>query len=169
MSWLLRPSLGRLRAQFWTTHGYFPAKDRIRRRRQWCRIIWLLVSVLVLVLGCVTFVLMRYTGLSRTEFVRRIIGPHPIPPLYPNFRKAESQLPQHAHKGPIYAGQKYLWVASHTERELSDLHMTMMCRSQLGRIWMGKLHAGHDYDGLHDLRDRKDVSAPTVLCCKRTL
>ncbi|GJE89657.1 O-fucosyltransferase family protein [Phanerochaete sordida] len=50
----------------------------------------------------------------RTELLAPIFGPHPLPPLYPEFRKAELALPQHHVKDPFANGQKYLWIASHT-------------------------------------------------------
>lgn len=49
----------------------------------------------------------------RTKVLASIFGPKPLPPLYPEFKKAELALPQHHVKDPFAAGQKYLWVASH--------------------------------------------------------
>ncbi|EKM61659.1 uncharacterized protein PHACADRAFT_83052 [Phanerochaete carnosa HHB-10118-sp] len=50
----------------------------------------------------------------RTRWLAVLFGPKPLPPLYPEFRKAELALPQHHVKDPFADGQKYLWVASHT-------------------------------------------------------
>ena len=71
----------------------------------------LLKSLLVL------SVLLVYIALNPwiwgTELVARLFGPDRLPPLYPEFRAAEWELPQHHVRDPFANGQKYLWISSH--------------------------------------------------------
>ena len=38
-----------------------------------------------------------------------------LPPLYPEFHRAELELPQHFGQRPFAEGRKYMWVADHTQ------------------------------------------------------
>ncbi|GJE89655.1 O-fucosyltransferase family protein [Phanerochaete sordida] len=76
----------------------------------------------------------------RTELLAPIVGPHPLPPLYPAFRQAELALPQHR-VDPFANGQKYLWIAGHTWRSgwgnfMQDMIMNAHITHRSGRAYV---------------------------------
>lgn len=89
----------------------------LRHRRVVVTLVSILVGGIVLVLYFVTF--------RATELPWQISKGDPpgealssvVIPLYPEYHRAELQLPQHANRRPFANGQKYLWVADHVQCE----------------------------------------------------
>lgn len=100
-------SVGSLLEQYFSVVGRTGYKARRR--------LILRTAAITTLSGCFIIFLIRYTEILQIELVRRIIGPHPLPPLYEEFREAELQLPQHVPNGRARPGQKYLWIASHAD------------------------------------------------------
>ncbi|GJE88479.1 O-fucosyltransferase family protein [Phanerochaete sordida] len=77
-------------------------------------------------------------GLERTRALWRSIrvpGFHyePLPPLYPEYHRAELALPQHDHPGRAFeGGKKHMWVADHMQLSgFGDYMQDMILNAQL--------------------------------------
>ncbi|EKM50148.1 uncharacterized protein PHACADRAFT_200992 [Phanerochaete carnosa HHB-10118-sp] len=115
------------------------------RWRVWrrCVIATLFVVVLVaaIALAALFVFVPKRSWIWRTRVLAVLFGPKPLPPLYPEFRKAELALPQHHVKDPFADGQKYLWVASHTSWSgwgnfMQDMVMTAHLTHRSGRTYV---------------------------------
>ncbi|PSR92064.1 hypothetical protein PHLCEN_2v4780 [Hermanssonia centrifuga] len=107
-----------------------------KRRRSLIVSLFALVGVISL-----TVYLAVHLEVGRRRFWLKIFGPADLPPLYPEFRQAELELPQHYAKDPFAGGQKYLWVASHTwwsgwGNFMQDMVMTAHLTYKSGRTYV---------------------------------
>ena len=121
-------------------YDLLPTSDRPLRRQQrysgsptryaprwrgWRRYVFKTFLVLSASIAVITL-LLRYSPYTpwilRTKSVALIFAPKPLPPLYEEFIEAEMAMPQHHVKDPFANGQKYFWVASHTQCEFCRDH-----------------------------------------------
>jgi hypothetical protein len=85
----------------------FLRASRFFKRRQ--------IIVVILTIVTSTFLLILYTSTTAQNNVSWIHPRDTLPPLYPEYHRAELQLPQHFDKHPFSNGKKYMWVADHTQ------------------------------------------------------
>lgn len=97
-------------------HSRKPSLGGVVRPWRRCSVTILVVLVVGVAstLTCVIY-LATHPLAWQSGILARLTGPKPLPPLYPEFREAELVLPQHRNPDPFANGQKYLWIASHTQ------------------------------------------------------
>lgn len=105
-----------------------PSQGGVVRPWRRCSVTVLVVLVVgvATILTCVIY-LSTHPLAWQSGILARLTGPKPLPPLYPEFREAELALPQHRNPDPFANGQKYLWIASHTQCTCSPCISRVLC------------------------------------------
>ena len=85
-------------------------KSRCRTR---VKVLLCCIPVVVVGTTLLVYALAFYPNTWRSRLISLVYTPDPRPPLYPEFREAESRLPQHNVTDPFANGQKYLFASSH--------------------------------------------------------
>lgn len=86
------------------------ARNWMRRRRR--VLVTLLVLLATTILSAVYYLVQHPETWRRRAVLELIHGPAALPPLYPEYARAEEMLPQHHIKNPFSEGRKYLWIDS---------------------------------------------------------
>lgn len=84
----------------------------------------------------IVYYLVHHPEFWRRKLVLQLRGFRNLPPLYPEFTRAEAQLPQHHTNDPFAGGRKYLWIASHPSCEYC-LCCTGATNDGRCRVWLG--------------------------------
>ena len=119
----------------------------LKRRRTIAAIFGALVVIILLLLTTA-----RYRN---GEVQLQLPFAEELPPLYPEYHRAELELPQHSDKNPFAGGRKYIWFASHVQgalrccRRVSARTDSMLLLS----CWVRELHAGYGLQRAASLRN----------------
>ncbi len=85
------------------------SRSWLRRRRLLATLLTLLVTT---ALSLVYYLVQHPETWRRRAVLVLLHGSAALPPLYPEYSRAEELLPQHQAKKPFAEGRKYLWVNS---------------------------------------------------------
>lgn len=113
----------------------------LKRRR---RLVLAFVLVLVSTIAIVVYLVLHPEFWRRT-FILKVFGPAVLPPLYPEWRKAEAALPQHHTRDPFAGGTKYLWIDGHTSWSgwgnfMQDMVLNAELTYETGRSYVLVVH-----------------------------